>query len=117
MDRERELRDLEILARWLDSRFRMPGTNIRFGLDAIIGLVPGIGDGLLAIPSGYIVMRAHRMGAPKSVLVRMGLNVGIDFLIGVVTVIGDLFDVGFRANQRNVALLRAHFDQEPKTSA
>lgn len=116
MNREQELRDLESLAGWLDSRFRMPGTNIRFGLDSIIGLVPGIGDGLSAIPSGYILVRAHRLGASKTVLALMGLNALIDFVIGVVPVVGDLFDVGFRANRRNVALLRAHFERESKTA-
>ena len=59
MDRERELRDLEILARWLDSRFRMPGTNIRFGLDAIIGLVPGIGDGLYGRLRSFLLIWKH----------------------------------------------------------
>ena len=116
MDREQELRDLESLAGWLDSRFRMPGTNIRFGLDSIIGLLPGVGDGLSAIPSCYILVRAHRMGASKTVLTRMGLNAALDFVIGVVPVVGDLFDVGFRANKRNVALLRAHFERESKTT-
>ncbi|WPZ32401.1 DUF4112 domain-containing protein [Thalassobaculum sp. OXR-137] len=108
-DLARELDRLDGLADLMDSRFRLPGTNIRFGLDAIVGLLPGIGDGLVTLPAFYILARAHRMGVPKSLLVRMAINVGIDFAIGAVPLIGDLIDVGFRANRRNVALLRDHF--------
>ena len=93
------------LARLLDSSLRIPGTNIRFGLDAIIGLIPGIGDVSGAAMAGYIVLTAGRLGVPKSVIGRMVLNLGIDTLVGAIPLLGDAFDVGFRANLRNMALL------------
>lgn len=96
---------LEQIAHWLDSVFRIPGTKVRFGLDAILGLVPGIGDTLLAIPSLYIIASAHRLGAPTTLLLRMGVNVIIDTALGVIPFAGDLFDFAFKANRRNVALL------------
>lgn len=112
MDREAEIRKLETLADWLDSRFVIPGTNVRFGLDSVLGLIPGIGDTVLALPSIYVVMAAQRLGVSRFVLMRMIGNVGIDMLVGAIPVLGDLFDVGFKANRRNVALLRRHFGEE-----
>lgn len=108
-DLRRELDALDGLADLMDSRFRLPGTNIRFGLDALVGLIPGIGDGIAVLPAGYILVRAHRLEAPKTLLVRMVANVAIDFAIGAIPLIGDVLDVGYRANRRNVALLRDHF--------
>src|SRR5665647_2225967 len=99
------------LARMLDSAVRVPGTNITFGLDPVLGLVPGLGDLASAILSGYIVVTAARLGAPKSVLAKLLLNLGTDTLVGSVPVLGDLFDVGFRANIRNSALLDHHLGQ------
>lgn len=115
MDREEEIRRLENLADWMDSRFRLPGTNIRFGLDSLLGLIPGLGDGVLALPSAYVVLAAHRLGVSPLVLARMAGNVGIDMVIGAVPVLGDLFDVGFKANRRNVALLRRHLSERDRT--
>ena len=122
---ERELEHLNRLARTLDSRFRLPGTSIRFGLDTIVGLVPGIGDTLVAAPSVWIIWRGHRMGIGKRHLARMAVNSAADYLIGLVPVIGDLFDVGFKANLRNVAILReqlgarqqAHRSAQTETAA
>ena len=96
------------LARVLDSAVRVPGTNLRFGLDAIVGLIPGVGDVVGAAASGYIVLAAARLGAPAPVLARMLLNTGIDAAVGAVPLLGDLFDLGWRANARNVALLERH---------
>ena len=96
------------LARLLDSAVRVPGTNIRFGLDSLIGLVPGVGDLAGAALSGYIVLAAARLGLPPAVLTRMLLNLGLDTLVGTVPLLGDLFDVGFRANVRNAALIDRH---------
>lgn len=110
-DRVQEIADLERLADLMDSRFRVPGTDIRFGLDAVLGLVPGVGDGLVSLPGVYIIVRAHRMGAPFLLLSRMALNLTIDLVVGAIPLLGDLFDVGFRANRRNVALLRRHFSR------
>ncbi|MFX4223217.1 MAG: DUF4112 domain-containing protein [Thalassobaculum sp.] len=104
-----EIDDLERLADLMDSRFRIPGTGIRFGVDAVLGLVPGIGDGLVTVPGVYILVRAHRMGAPFLLLARMALNLAIDLVVGTIPLVGDIFDIGFRANRRNVALLRRHF--------
>lgn len=99
---------LERLAWWLDSAIVIPGTRFRVGLDALIGLIPGVGDLVGAALSGYIVAAAARRGLPNSVLLRMALNVGLETLIGVVPIIGDLFDAAWKANQRNVALLRQY---------
>lgn len=99
------------LARMLDSALRIPGTTITFGLDPILGLVPGVGDLAGAVLSGYIVVTAARLGAPKSVLAKMLLNLGTDTLVGSVPVLGDLFDVGYRANIRNSELLDRHLGQ------
>lgn len=99
------------LARVLDSAIRVPGTNIRFGLDSVIGLIPGVGDLTGAALSGYIVLTAARMGVPSAVLGRMLLNLGLDTLVGTVPLLGDLFDVGFRANTRNAALLDRYLER------
>ena len=99
--------DVRQLARLLDSAVRIPGTNIRVGLDALLGLIPGIGDAVGAALSGYIVLAAAKLGLPKSVLARMVLNLGIDTAVGAVPILGDLFDVAFRANTRNIALIDA----------
>ena len=98
--------DLEFLASLLDDRFTVPGTNIRFGLDAVIGLIPGIGDAIGAMLSSYLIWRAHQLGASKFTLVRMAGNMAFDTVVGSVPVLGDVFDVTFRANRRNLELLR-----------
>jgi len=98
-----------MLANLLDTALVIPGTNVRFGLDAIVGLVPGIGDAVTTVVSLYIVHEARQLGAPWHVVSRMLANVAIDGAIGAVPLLGDAFDVMWRANRRNVALLRAHF--------
>ena len=112
-DRER----LAALARALDAAVRIPGTNVRVGLDAVIGLVPGIGDVAGAALAGYIVLAAARRGASPALLTRMLLNVAIDTVLGAVPVIGDVFDVAWRANSRNVALLDRHVADPQGTRA
>jgi hypothetical protein len=115
MDREGEIRRLEKLADWLDSRFIIPGTNVRFGLDSVLGLIPGLGDTVTALPAIYVVMAAQKLGVSRFVLMRMIGNVGVDMLLGAIPLLGDLFDVGFKANRRNVALLRRHLtDRDPE---
>lgn len=96
------LRHLSFL---LDSAFRIPILGYRVGWDAILGLVPGLGDAVGLLFSGYIVFEAARLGAPKSVLARMIYNVALEFIIGVIPIIGDLFDAVWKANIRNVRLL------------
>ena len=90
----------------MDTAFILPGTNVRFGLDALIGLVPGIGDAITTAISLYIVHEAHQLGAPSHVILRMLANVALDGFVGAVPVVGDAFDVMWRANRRNVRLLR-----------
>jgi hypothetical protein len=117
---EAELLHLERVAHWMDSRFRVPGTNVRFGLDGLLGLLPGVGDSATALPAAYIVMRARAIGAPPHLQLRMVGNVLMDLLIGALPLIGDLFDFGFKANRRNVGLLRQHFgapQQQPPDAA
>lgn len=93
------------LARQLDSRFRIPGTSIRFGWDALLGLVPGLGDAIGGLMGGFGVYTAWRLGAPASVLLRLLLNVALDLAIGTLPLLGDLFDLGWKSNQRNLALI------------
>jgi len=102
------------LRRWahaLDELVPIPGTKIRFGLDSIIGLIPGAGDATGAVLSAYTLLVGVRVGAPPSVLLRIGGNILVDAIVGVVPVLGDLFDVGFKANKRNVALLDRYMDR------
>ncbi|MFN0051489.1 MAG: DUF4112 domain-containing protein [Planctomycetales bacterium] len=108
--------DLELLARWMDSVFEIPGTGIRFGLDAIIGLVPGIGDALTSLVSMYILKVAARRGVPRVVLVRMTINLAIDYLAGSLPIVGDAFDVYWKANVKNVELLRRHAVASPSAA-
>lgn len=93
------------LARLFDDIIRVPGTRVGFGLDALVGLIPGVGDLAGGLASAYLVLQAAQLGVPRSVLVRMVANVGIDALVGVVPVLGDLFDIGWKANRKNVELL------------
>lgn len=97
---------LDQLSRWMDGLFRVPGTSWRFGLDAIVGLIPGIGDTATTIVSFYILAAGVRYRVSKATLLRMGLNIGVDYLFGAIPVLGDLFDTAWKSNQKNVALLR-----------
>ena len=97
---------LEQLSRWLDGLFRIPGVGWRFGLDALVGLIPGIGDTATTLASFYILAAGVRYRVPKVTLLRMGLNIGLDYVFGAIPVVGDLFDVAWKSNQRNVELLR-----------
>ena len=103
------------LARLLDSAVAIPGTNIRLGLDALIGLIPGVGDLAGAALSSYIVLAAARLGVPRLVLLNMVANIAIDSIIGSVPLLGDLFDVGWRANIRNTALLDRYLEAPTPT--
>lgn len=98
------------LAWLLDNSIRVPGTDFRIGLDAIIGLIPGLGDFVGALLSSYIVGQAWQMGVPKSTLTRMGFNVLVEGVVGAVPLFGDIFDAAWKANHRNVQLLHAHLE-------
>ncbi len=89
----------------LDNSIPIPGTRYTLGIDQLIGLVPGIGDLIGGVLSLYIILEAARMGVPRGLLARMGWNVAVDTLVGEVPILGDLFDIGFKANIRNLALL------------
>ena len=89
----------------MDDLIRIPGINWRFGLDALVGLIPGFGDTATSLVSFYILVSAVRYRVPKITLLRMGLNIGIDYLIGSIPVVGDVFDAFWKSNQMNVALL------------
>lgn len=104
----RDVGDLRRFAWLLDDVIRIPGTNIRFGIDPLIGLLPGGGDLAAGALSTYIILAAARAGAPPVVLLRMGANVALDAILGIVPVLGDLFDAGFKANRRNVQLLEQY---------
>lgn len=103
------IKNLDVLARLMDSQFKIPGTNIRFGFDALIGLVPGAGDFASFLISGYMMTVMAKNGASGFLLARMGFNVFLDSLIGSIPILGDIFDVAFKANQRNMKLMREHF--------
>jgi hypothetical protein len=100
-------RHVDHLSDWMDTAFEVPVVGWRFGWDALIGLLPGVGDAATTLVSIYIVALAGRAGVPRITVARMGLNVAIDMLLGSLPVVGDLFDVWWKANRRNAALLSA----------
>ena len=103
---------LDGIAKLMDSAFTIPGTNIKMGLDGLIGLLPVAGDAITSLVSCYLIWEAHELGASRWLLARMSANVAIDGLLGSVPVIGDAFDVMFRANLKNMALLRQYLARE-----
>jgi hypothetical protein len=98
----------ERLARLLDSQFRVPGTRMRFGVDGVIGLLPGVGDAAGLALSTMVIVQAVRLGARGSTVARMVLNVALDTVVGAIPVVGSVFDFAFKANNRNVSLLARH---------
>ena len=108
-ERRAALDRLDMLATAFDTAFILPGTNVRFGIESLLRLVPGVGDAIASVLSCYLLYEASRLGVPRLLLARMAANVALEGLIGTVPVAGDAFDVFFRANRRNVALLRKHF--------
>src|SRR3954452_4498016 len=111
------LQRLHSISRALDSAVGIPGTGYRFGLDALIGLVPGVGDAVGAVFSGYVVLQAARLGAPSSVISRMIANVALDTIVGEIPLLGDLFDVAWQANTKNLALLEEHLHRPSRAKA
>ncbi|HVG30422.1 MAG TPA: DUF4112 domain-containing protein [Pyrinomonadaceae bacterium] len=104
---------LDQLSRWMDGLFRVPGTGWRFGLDAIVGLIPGVGDTLTTVVSFYILAAGVRYRVPKVTLLRMGANLAVDYVVGAIPLVGDLFDVAWKSNQMNVELLRRRATVSP----
>lgn len=109
LEKQREIeieKGLDDLARYLDGLFRIPGTDWRFGLDALIGLIPNFGDSLTSLASFYILIAGVRYGVPKITLLRMAFNIGLDYAVGTIPVIGDAFDFIWKANRKNIELIR-----------
>ena len=111
-DAAKALARLQRFSKFLDAEFRVPGTQIRLGLDAILGLIPGIGDSASALMSLYVLFEAFRYDIPGSVRGKMIGNVVIDVLVGFVPVLGDVFDIFFKANLRNTELLSEHLRKQ-----
>jgi Domain of unknown function (DUF4112) len=112
----RGIERLRSLTRLLDSAIQIPGTRYRFGLDAIVGIVPWVGDVIGAIFSSYIVLQSARMGVSKPTLIRMMGNVALDTVVGEIPFLGDLFDVGWKSNTKNLRLLEAHLERPATTT-
>ena len=111
-EEKRKRKGLEPLFKWIalimDEVIRVPGTNFRFGLDPLIGLIPGIGDTSSALVSAFALIQAVRLGVPKILLSRMALNILVNEVVGVVPVIGDAFSFWFKSNARNYEIIRNH---------
>jgi hypothetical protein len=114
-DREADrLRFARFLADLLDRRFTIPGTSIRFGLDPIIGLIPGVGDLIANLTGSLILIAGAQLGVPKIVLFRMGINIAINAVIGAIPIFGDVLSIWYRSNVRNVELLQNSLTQPAK---
>ncbi len=111
LESQKALKWVDGIADLMDNRFRIPFTNIRFGLDAIIGLFPAVGDVISFAISGTLVAVMARYGASGRLLILMLGNILLDGLVGTVPIIGDLFDIGYKANRRNVNMLLEHYDE------
>jgi Domain of unknown function (DUF4112) len=108
------VRRVRVLAQLLDNSIPIPGTGYKIGLDPIVGLIPGIGDLIGAVLSGYIILEAARAEVPGFVLFRMLVNLGFDTLLGAVPAVGDVFDAAWKSNVRNVALLERHLSRQTR---
>lgn len=112
-NKTQKLQSLQSLAELMDNRFTVPGTSMRFGLDALLGLIPGVGDTITLLITAYIISAAHQYKLPWHLKGRMIFNAGVDWLIGLVPLIGDIFDLKWRANLRNVRILHEHLAKNP----
>ena len=114
-DEQRRLERVRRIATLLDNAIPIPGTRYRVGLDPLLGLLPGIGDAVGAVMAGYILIEAARLGVPRSVLLRMLLNIGVDSAVGAVPGRGDLFDFVWKADAKNLSLLQRHLGEPVAT--
>lgn len=114
-ERDQELQGLRALTRLMDEALAVPGTRLRVGLDSLLGLIPGVGDVAGAAVSGYALLVAVRLGVPLPVLLRMLVNIGVDTVVGAVPFLGDLFDLGWKANRRNLRLLEQYLERPAAT--
>jgi NAD/NADP transhydrogenase beta subunit len=113
-DYARELDEVRRLAKLLDTRWKIPGIGVRFGIDPVLGLIPGAGDLVAGAISTYVIVKAHRLGAPKSMLVKMAGNVAVDTVVGAVPILGSVFDLFYKASTRNLRLLQTHLEDRNK---
>jgi hypothetical protein len=103
------------MARLLDEEFRIPGTSARVGLDGIIGLIPGVGDAITLVAAALMLREAKRLGVPRHQRARMIVNYAIDLIGGFVPIVGDVFDIAFKANKKNLAILQQHVRRRSAT--
>lgn len=111
---DRDLKHLEALSKLMDNQFVLPGTSFRFGFDGLLGLIPGVGDLIGLFVSGLLLRTMLRKGAGPILMLRMMGNVLLDAITGVVPFVGDLFDFGFKANRRNVEMLKKYYAENPE---
>jgi len=107
------VRRMELMAKILDNAFLIPGTNQRVGIDAIIGLIPGLGDVATTLLSSYVIWEARNLGVSRVAIGRMLTNLAIHATVGAIPIVGDIFDAFFRVNQRNMRIVRAHLERMP----
>lgn len=111
-DRAAIITEFERVSRLLDSQWRIPGTGIRFGIDPLVGLVPGLGDVATGLVSAYIVLVARRLGLPNHVMARMVGNIVVDVVFGSIPLLGSVFDLFYKANRRNFRLLQRQLERD-----
>ena len=111
MDEDPTLRMVERVSHLLDSKFIIPGTNIRFGIDPIMSLIPVLGDFLTYMVSAALIYTMHNHGASRKVVIKMILNSTLDAVVGAIPLVGTIFDVFYRSNDRNMQLLKEHYDE------
>lgn len=109
-----ELAHLKALAMLMDNLIEVPGLRVKAGLDALLGLIPGLGDLISSLISLYIIQAASQQGVPRVTMARMGANVLIDMALGAVPFVGDIFDIYYKANEKNLLLLQQHVQSTPK---
>jgi len=114
-ERHKHTNSVNYIADLLDSRFKIPGTRIKFGIDPILGLIPGVGDWFGGMLSIYFMIEAFRAGGGLSVVLRIFLNIIIDIIIGSIPLIGEVFDVAWKANRRNAKLIQNLHTEQKKT--
>jgi len=107
-----DLKWVDRITRIMDSRFRIPGTNFRFGLDPILGLIPGLGDATSFAISGALIYYMAKHGVSRKVIIMMLGNIALDATFGSIPILGNIFDFLFKANQRNVSLLKRHYEEK-----
>lgn len=112
MTGQHRMQRMQKLADWLDRRWDIPGTGWKIGLDGMLGFIPGIGDTIGAALSSWIIYESHQLGVPWWLKMRMAGNMFVDWLVGTIPFVGDVFDIGWKANERNMRLLMAYMNKQ-----